>query len=519
MIIDARSIPQGETVETDVCIVGAGTAGITLAREFIGEAFTVCLLESGGMEGDVDTQALYKGANVGLPYYDLDKSRARLFGGSSHRWHVDLGKNEMGLRLRPFDPIDFEERDWVAYSGWPFDKAHLDPYYDRAQTICQIDPPTFAVEDWVDEEKRPFSLLLNDDVETVIYKFGPRKPFIDDYVKEVTGADNITSILYANVLEVETNETAQVATQLRVATLEGNAFTVSARLFILAVGGIETPRLMLLSNGIQTAGLGNEHDLVGRFFMEHLHFWSGVYIPSDPGVFQKTGLYNGVHRVNGVPILGKLALAKTVLRREKLLNQNVQLVPRLVSNRFLYPPLAGNGIGAKMTNAYRKVRRRVERAIGSESKAFQFANMTEQAPNPESRVTLMADKRDALGQNRAQLNWQITRQDMRSIIRTQEIVGVTLQRVIPGQLFIQLKDDSPPNGLHGGYHHMGTTRMHPDPKQGVVDENSRVHSVANLYIAGPAVFPTGGYANPVLTLVALTVRLADHIKNLMEKGE
>lgn len=517
MILDARSLPENELLEADICIVGAGTAGITLARELIGAGMTVLLLESGGLEAARDTQALYKGANIGIPYFDLDKARARLFGGSSHRWHIEIGENEMGVRLRPFDPIDFEEKEWVPYSGWPFDKAHLDPYYDRAQTICQINPPAYDVAEWQDSQKRP-PLPLNGEVQTVIYKIGSRRPFTQEYIKEVTEANNITSLLQANVLEIEIDESGQTVSRLQVATLQGNKLHVSARLFVLAAGGIETPRLLLLSRQKHVDGLGNQNDLVGRFFMEHLHFWSGVFVPDTPDLFKKTALYNSIHHVDQVPIIGKLALAEEVLRREKLLNQNIQLIPSYMSERFNYLPISGNGTATKLNNMYRKVRGRIGKVLGREMKVFRLANMTEQVPNPNSRVSLMMEK-DALGQNRAQLDWQVTELDIQSAVRTQQLMDAALRQANQGRIHIQMKANELPKNLHGGYHHMGTTRMHTDPKQGVVDENGRVHGLSNLYIAGPSIFPTGGYANPVLTIVALTVRLADHLKTKFEEGQ
>ncbi len=517
MIVDARSLPENELIEADICIVGAGTAGITLARELIATDLKVLLLESGGLEADRDTQSLYKGANVGITYFDLDKARARLFGGSSHRWHIEIGQNEMGVRLRPFDSIDFEEKEWVPYSGWPFDKAHLDPYYDRAQTICQINPPAYDVAEWQDPEKRPSLPFVNGDVQTIIYKIGSRRPFTQKYVKEVTEAANITSLMQANVLEIETNETGQMVSRLRVATLQGNKFKVTARLFVLAVGGIETPRLLLLSRQTHANGLGNQNDLVGRFFMEHLHFWSGVFVPATSTLLKKTALYNSIHHVNRVPIIGKLALSEQVLRREKLLNQNVQLMPSYMSELFNYLPISGNAAGTKLNNIYRKVRGGIGKALGREIKVFRLANMTEQVPNPDSRVSLMTEK-DALGQNRAQLDWQVTELEIRSAIRTQQLMDAALRRANQGQIHIQMKANELPKNLHGGYHHMGTTRIHINPKQGVVDANGRMHGLSNLYIAGPSIFPTGGYANPVLTIVALTVRLADHIKAQFVEG-
>jgi choline dehydrogenase-like flavoprotein len=546
MIVDARSVSENETIETDVCVVGAGTAGMTLAREFIGHALQVVLLEGGDLEPDKDTQALYCGENVGHPYYPLDTARARYFGGSSNYWHIDIGNSQLGVRLRPLDGIDFEKRDWVPYSGWPFGRAHLEPFYQRAQTIFHIEPYTYEVKDWADPEKTPPLAFIGDRVQTIIYKFGSRELFIQDCRNEIIRrSDNILSFLYANVVEIETNETAQAVTRLRVACLQGNTFWVTAKLFILATGGIETPRLLLLSNANQSSGLGNQYDLVGRFFMEHLHFWSGVFVPSHAGIDNFAGLYADIHRVKQVPIIGKLALTEKVLRRKKLLNQNIQLIPHVLATVELYADMVSKGLSSFLTlrsalrrgrlpaecgkhlanvavglddiarAVYRKVQRHVSAACYNRRiRVFRLAHMTEQIPNPNSRVTL-SPERDRLGQNRVRLDWQLSAVDIRSVIRTQQVIDAELRRARLGRLYTQLWDETPPLDLHGGYHHLGTTRMHVDPKQGVIDANCRVHGLANLFIAGPSVFPTGGYANPTLTIVALAIRLADHLKKLM----
>ncbi|MCK4785578.1 MAG: GMC family oxidoreductase, partial [Desulfobacteraceae bacterium] len=290
MTVDARSLQENYTIETDVCIVGAGTAGLTLAREFVDKDFRVCLLESGGLKPDQETQSLYWGENVGHPYFSLDTARARYFGGTTNRWHIAIGDDRVGARMRPLDEIDFEERDWVPHSGWPFSKSDIDPFYDRAQAICRIEPLTYDVADWEDPEKSPRLPLDSNHVRTVIYKFGSSDPFITDYAKDVIEAANIRTLLYANVTEIETNETARVVKRLRVACLGGKKFWVSAKLYVLAAGAIEIPRLLLLSNKSHRAGLGNQHRLVGRFFMEHPHFWLGLFIPSMPDIFKRTGL-------------------------------------------------------------------------------------------------------------------------------------------------------------------------------------------------------------------------------------
>src|SRR6185436_4141494 len=141
MILDARSLSNNTNIETDVCIVGGGVAGMAVAREFIGQPFRVCVLESGGLEPDSDTQALCRGENIGIPYFELDEARPRCLGGSSYNWFMpidDRDGKKVGIQLRPLDPIDFEERDWVPNSGWPFGREHLDPFYHRAQTFCEL---------------------------------------------------------------------------------------------------------------------------------------------------------------------------------------------------------------------------------------------------------------------------------------------------------------------------------------------------------------------------------------------
>jgi len=549
MIIDSRSLPDNQKVETDVCIVGSGTAGMTLAREFIGREFKVCLLESGGLKPDPETQSLAWGENVGHPYFSLDTAYARCFGGTTNRWMIHLGDHRFGARIRPLDPIDFEERDWVPYSGWPFDKSHLDPFYDRAQKICEIEPPSFDINDWEDPNTAPRLRFGDDRVKTVVFKFGLRDPFVNDYLSQVKVAPNITTYLYANVIEIEADETSRNVTRLQVACLNGIRFSVSAKLFILAAGAIETPRLLLLSNTTQSSGLGNQYDLVGRFFMEHPHYGSGIFIPSTPEVFRLTGLYDHINQINGVPILGKLALGEETLRREKLLNYVTELVPRKTRHsaiaETLYPCINSKSVGSfktlrssirsrelpedlfeHLTNImtgmndigvtmYRNMKRRVLRTFGrKEIMFFRLANMSEQVPNPRSRVTLASEK-DRFGKNIVRLDWRLSPVDMQSAIRSQEILGEEFILAGLGRLHIELNDETPPQLIGGGWHQMGTTRMHRNPTKGVVDENCKVHGISNLYISGPSVFPTSGYANPVLTIVALAVKLADHVKKLL----
>jgi choline dehydrogenase-like flavoprotein len=540
MIIDAANGDIGSSIDCDLCIVGGGTAGLVLAREFIGQPVQICLLESGGLAPEPATQDLTLGENIGQPYFPLNTARPRVFGGSGTRWDIPIGPDRLGVRIRPLDRIDFEKRDWVPYSGWPFGREHLEPFYRRAQAVCRVEPPTYDVGDWSDSDQRPPLPLTDPDVQTVIYKFSHNQTFVNDYPNEVRQAPNVTVCLHSNVLEIETTGVGDCVSRLRVGTLGGKEFSVRAQTYVLAAGGIEVPRILLLSNQIHKTGLGNENDLVGRFFQEHPHFWSGVFVPNKPEFFQSTALYNTIHAVNGVATIGKLALTDSALRREKLLNQNVQFALTEIVDPAKFPLVSAPGVlalkklvsagrnngdsteslGRQLVtvfrdldeigaSAWRKVRSRLfgEPTVA----AVYFANMMEQIPDPDSRVTL-GSERDAFGQNRVQLNWRISAEDMRSAIRTQEIIGGALEKAGLGRFYQQLREPTPPPNTEGGYHHMGTTRMHVDPKQGVVDANCRIHGVGNMFIAGPSVFPTGGYANPVLTIVALTLRLADHLK-------
>jgi choline dehydrogenase-like flavoprotein len=152
-----------------------------------------------------------------------------------------------------------------------------------------------------------------------------------------------------------------------------------------------------------------------------------------------------------------------------------------------------------------------------EDLVYRMFTRQEQAPNPESRIVLSAEN-DELGMPRANLRWKFTPIDKRSMRVYYELLGREMGRAGLGRVqimdwLLDGDDTAWPNHLSGGWHHMGTARMHEDPRQGVVDANCRVHGIANLFVAGGAVYPTGGAVNPTLTVVAMALRLSDHLKN------
>lgn len=541
-MIDACLLQQEEVIKTDVCIVGAGLAGITLARELIGEKLDVILLESGGEKPDSKTQLLQWGENVGHPYYSLDTARPRYLGGSVNRWHLAVGQDCSYARMRPLESIDFEKRDWVHESGWPFGKSHLDPFYDRAQSLCNINPPTFESDQWGKKLKRTHPGISNSKIQSVIFKFGSKKEFLHNHLNRIDRASNIKTYIHANVIEIIIDGVKNTVSRLKIVTANGNSLWVKAKYYVIAAGAIEVARLLLGSNRIRRTGLGNEYGLVGRYFMEHLHFTAGILVPANREVLQHTSLYTQRKIVRGTPIIGKIALSRKATKDNKVLGHVIELCPRIIPRTALHrlPIVDSDGVSslrALVRNPYGKtdlgkclkniiidadnvgrvvygqLKSRLYNTVDRNTiKVFSIQSMSEQAPNPESRV-LLSEERDALGMNRVELDWKITSEDMKSIVKTLEIFDQELQRLGLGKIYRQLYSEIPNDYVSGGWHHMGTTRMSADQRRGVVDENCKVHSVENLYIAGPSVFPTGGYANPALTIVALSIRLADYLKN------
>jgi choline dehydrogenase-like flavoprotein len=327
MLIDSRQLLADTIIKSDVCIVGTGPAGMSLARELIGQDFRVCVLESGDVNFHQKTQDLCIGETVGDDFKTLDEMRHRQFGGLANNWGVKIGRKQTGLRHVPLDAIDFEQRAGVPYSGWPFSKSHLDPFYQRAQAVCKLSNLMYEADAWEDANS-PRLPLDPTVVTTGVFQFGPKAAFLDEYRQEICNSSNITTYLNANVVEIETDETAQQVTRVRAACLQGNQFWVTAKIFILATGGVENARLLLMSNKVQKNGLGNQNDVVGRFFMDHPQVRSGLLIPFDQSTFNQTALYD-LRIVHNVPVMGKFTVAEETLRREQLLNISVMMFPRI----------------------------------------------------------------------------------------------------------------------------------------------------------------------------------------------
>ena len=264
--IDARSVPKGSAIETDLAIIGGGPAGISLALALAGAPFRTLLIESGGTELDAATQRLYAGVETGVSYIPLETTRLRYLGGCSNHW---------GGWCRPLDPVDFEKRDWLPWSGWPFSRSTIEPYFARAQSLIEAGP--FIYDDpkrWTKALGAPVR-LASGGVYTTYFQFSKQRNgilpthFGQRYADDLMRIGNLTVYLHANVTGLRLAHDARSLARLDVATLAGNRFAVKPKMAVVATGGIETPRLLLASNDVMHRGVGNAHDLVGRFFADH----------------------------------------------------------------------------------------------------------------------------------------------------------------------------------------------------------------------------------------------------------
>jgi len=534
MLIDLRAQSDAAIPEHDVCIVGAGVAGITLARRLVALGRNVCLLESGGLDFEQPTQDLYRGENVGMPYYDLDQSRLRFFGGTLGIW---------GGRCAVLDPIDFERREWVPGSGWPIRRADLAPYYRAAHAQFDLGDFNYEHDIWSALGIPPYAfdpLKLT----TGLWRFDERNErFTASASRDLFDSARISVVLHANAVHLQVTPEANAVRHVTVRPLVGPARAVKARHYVLACGAIENPRLLLSSDDVEPHGIGNARDQVGRWFMEHPTGRIGRVHVARP--YEMWDAFQKRFMRAGPPLAPVLRLAEATQRERRTLNSiatfKLQRPPALgvpIGNR-IYQNLKHNidpdRRGRALDHLYRGLRAWFHREIRGTFEKWRARSgksglylivRGEQAPNPRSRVRL-STARDALGGRPADLDWQLAEADKHSARVFVETFDAELKRLELGWVEPAewLSDPSPQwpvdptvgNHPIAGYHQMGTTRMSADPADGVVTADCNIHGYDNLYVAGSSVFSTSGWANPTLTLVALALRLADHLDGRLKE--
>jgi choline dehydrogenase-like flavoprotein len=513
VFLDARNLPDATVLDADLAVIGGGAAGITLARALAGTGIEVCVLEAGGLKYDAEAQALYEGESVGIDY-PTALTRQRFLGGSSNHW---------GGYCRPLDPIDFEQRDWLPHSGWPFGIGELTAYYEQASGIVQVAPGRYDdVAYWEEATGGRIPAPATDRIKYQFVHFSPPTHFGERYRGDLEKGGGLRVVLNANVTRIAADEHAGAVRSLAVRTLNGLRHEVRARCYVLATGGLENPRMLLLSNDVVKAGLGNQNDLVGRFFMEHVHphgFGETVVgeLQRLPKLFYQR-VWDGKRSA-------QIAFNPTesLLRRERLLNASfmVGLAGRYAAGQ---EPDAGDERARDHRNMLQAAQRFLRSEAGEDGQRtgdevgvwLGMGGSCEQVPNPDSRVSLSTEDRDRLGLPKISLDWRLTDQDLVSFYTHLHYLAQEFGAMGIGRMRQIVPGDDWTRPVQGGSHHMGTTRMSDDPKKGVVDRHCRVHGLANLYVAGSSVFPTAGVSNPTLTIIALTLRLAEHLKEVLK---
>ena len=489
MIIDGRRAPGELPTDFDVCVIGSGPAGITTASALAERGFRVGLIEGGGRRATLRGQRMLLDRPSGSPYWNLAAVRTRMLGGSGNRW---------GGISRGLDPLDLDAREWVPDSGWPIGWADLADYYPRAAAALDLPPADTAAG------------LDSGAFEVARYGLSPRLRFGHELA---TSSAGITVLTNLEVIALRLRGDSDRIACVEAHTAGGRRHEITARRFVLAAGGVENARLLLSSPGRDGAAVGNEHDVVGRYFMEHIHAPIAEIVPAG----QLAGWDS--FTIDGWPRLVRTLVPRAdVQRARRLLNASVSIGPL---GYVGYPPFAARDyrVGFLLERALTALASRHvsvklprlgrRRVAASESKLVVYRG--EQPPRRENRVVL-AGERDAFGRPRAHLQWTVGDPEAANVDAVYELFRDTVAERGWGELTPQQPDWR--EHIIGGPHHMGTTRMSADPSTGVVDSDCRVHSVENLYVAGSSVFATGGHANPTMTLVALALRLADHLAGL-----
>ena len=523
-IEDLRTLDKDLTIDADVCLIGSGPAGWAIAQELKGSGLRVLILESGGSQQEASSEALNEIECVGVPLFN---GRHRTLGGTPEApgW---------GGRCRSLDDLDYQERPWVPFSGWPFGSETIAPYLNRASEYLGAAP---YQEDGLGPAPKAFSERPPLDpglLQNVLWHFGREEPnwkpikYSRHYPLQQDA--NVRVLVHATVTHLNTNPSGEKIESVEVTDPDGRRATVRASTIVLCAGGVENARILLYSNRLIPKGLGNAHDLVGRFLMDH---------PLDPNMIVSFNSKDadwvrsvfGPYKLDSARgrrlFIHGIGLSPERQRLDGLLNcaawplefiaddDPVNAAKRIVKGprdhlaRDVVSVLSQpKGIAKALHSSIvqrQSVRHKVSR-IG-------FIATSEQRPDPDSRIQL-SERRDWLGLPITRIDWRINEQEQVSQAALAQLITKEFQRLgLPQANPVDwVLDRTKKPILVDACHPTGTTRMADTPQKGVVDRDCQVHGVAGLYVAGTSVFPTGGQANPTLMIVALAVRLAQHLK-------
>lgn len=417
MIRDLLDADSDLEIAVDLCIVGAGAAGITLACAFANTVFSVCLVESGGFELEEETQRLCEGESIGLPHSGMEVGRLRYFGGTTNHW---------GGRCTHLERSAFKPRSWVPFSGWPIEPEELEPYYEAAWSFCGLSPLP-SESDALAQYRADAPRFRQDWMRFQVWKFTPGKfpwSFGRVHSEKISGAPNVTALLHANLTRINASPDARRVDSVSVASLSGITGRIRAQAFVLCCGAIENARLLLAACEGETRLPWNGHDVIGRFYMEHLRGIGAVMMnPKGGNVLQSVLNY---FQVGSVRHLLGLSISAEAQRRYGLLcgcavlDYQGDLHSGVAAGQAIWRGLKEGRWVDDLGEKVGRVIRDVDDIVGSlHRRVFErrrpimpLVSATiildvEQAPNPESRISLSRDC-DALSLPKARVCWRLS---------------------------------------------------------------------------------------------------------------
>jgi choline dehydrogenase-like flavoprotein len=541
MILDTSKLDTNQ-LRCQVCIVGSGAAGITLALELADSDVDVALVTGGGYEQSDSNRKLHEGIDDPQGSHEpLDENRHRAFGGGTKVW---------GGRLVPFDAIDFESRSFMALSGWPIPYKEVSDRYSRAMTLCETIPDEFRQLSDSLQFDLP-DLLGNGAIDTTTReRWSMPTDFGVRYREALAESNHVRILMDYHAVDLRLSDELDRIDHIRIVSRRARPLQVFADVFILATGGIENARLLLASRSQRPAGVGNQCDLVGRCYMSHIAGTHGFLRLTSPNkkkpsfyrlAKDRHGVYGrrrfrlsdraqrnlNVGNIIGFPmrpeisdarhrdaVLSFLYLRQAWTRANRDGRPSCKVLARHASNCVFNHPLAWMSL-AKQLWLYSQ-RPRLPFVVPYNLRAQDaLFFQAEHAPNLESRI-LLGHQVDEFGMPRVQARIRFSEIDYRTVTEFYRQLNWALRSGDLG--FVEYDEagleqylDRITSRFNSVAHHFGTTRMSSDPRSGVVDPKCKVHSIRNLYVSGASVFPTSGHANPTLTIMALALRLAEHI--------
>jgi len=487
VIVDARTLERNREISANVCIFGAGAAGIVLALELEKKGISVCLLESGGLTLEPAIQALYDGQTSGTPY-NLAGSRLRYLGGSTNHWSG---------QCLPLSANDFAGKDWIEGSGWPFGLSALLPFYEAASKILGLSSEVEESSETRALESLRLPWFTADRLLSRPLRLGGH------FRSRLEKSRLIDLFLYANHRAfLFDNDRVKEAEAIND---RGEVFPVRARHYILATGGIENARILMDQERLGQK-IPDRSGLLGKRFMEHYHSPLAILLtrPDSPfQLFQKAdSMYYLLSERNDR--VGFFAPDPELQKKARTANFRIQLG---LPGAFDSPLSTFEADLLTTLPAWQESESRRHPRASANTTKFLVYSIAEQSPDKRSRITLSEEK-DRHGRPKVHLHWYMNDLDKHTLRESIELFGRSVALAGHGRIRYLHEQEI---YVTGGMHHMGTTCMNSSAQEGVVDENLRVHGLRNLFVAGSSVFPTAGHANPTLTILALCLRLVDHL--------